>query len=1244
MEKRLLAHYMFDDKTNVGKDSSGNSFDASSEGNIPVVVENVQGRSAACFAGGKNGSSYLRVPAGIFKEISDQNGITVTAWLNLGKNGSVWERIVDFGKGMTGPYMFLTRNLRGVCFNDGDMAAAPANAIPQHQWTHIAMTVSGTVGGTMSSAGPKVYMNGEIVADGSISQTTSGTYKKLQQWFAAIADEYTNNFIGRSQFDADDDFCGSLSDLRIYKGALTEDEISELMCQSFSDEDMVKLVADRYLEEPAVLAVTDYKLPENFLRGKVSAEWTSSNETALSNTGVVGVVERPEMVTLTVVLKRGEACAERSYTVTVLPKETIPYTVKVNAKDEKAKVSDTLWGLFYEDINNAADGGIYAEQIQNRSFENFHFKVYDSASGTEGKSSGRVREPLAYWFGDIDKCTPHFEGGLNEQLGIEDKDTCNCYISVESGTVISNRGFCDTNYYHSIVAKEGESFDLSLWARAKEDGTIKVYLRDSSGEMITNEAVINVKADDKFIKYGEQEKIRLTARANANTELVLEFGNAMDIEFVSLMPENVWGAENEDTSKTAHSNYLGNPNYRLRRDMVEALRDLHPTFLRFPGGCISEGSYIWENVYDWKESVGAVENRKENFNVWGYVMTMGLGYMEYFQLAEDLNATPLPVMACGVLCQARSDYANPAGGELQEKYINNFIDLIDFAISTDFDNNIWARLRKDMGHEAPFDLHYLGVGNENWGEEFMASFEIYYNRIMEHMAKNYPDHEFTIVSTVGAQADDDAYRLGWKFLAGFNSGETEVDFTDGVKSWTEKVNWYENKKHYMDTIADEHYYRPNEYLLNNADRYDYYYRAYDEQGNIDDSRSSKVFVGEYASTDKNTLAGAVAEAAVMTGFENNSDVVRLAATAPLFNKVLTDNQYRWTPDCIWFDNEKVWHTPTYYVQQMFAANIGKKVVSTELEMYKGCTKEKLTANGGISITTGNAVIAVKEVTVTGETGEIIYTENFAEGISDKWSFIKDSQLVGDKIYNTDSQNGIVIPATANGENGIVMLNEAWSRYKVTVKAERLEGTDGIYVGAGVTDLTVEKKNALQYVIGFNGDTTGIKVYKDGVEGYTLGDFSSSVCAGNLRSAQYEEIQSNEEYTIEFDYGAEKAEELKCSYRSADKNSTVISAKLNPYSKEIFRSATRDEDRLYIKLVNPNNTLRRTEVIIAGEQVKRADITMLSADMELVDVQNVNTKAEELVAPCKSEISFKDDKAIVELPAQSVAVIVAEFVK
>lgn len=264
-------------------------------------------------------------------------------------------------------------------------------------------------------------------------------------------------------------------------------------------------------------------------------------------------------------------------------------------------------------------------------------------------------------------------------------------------------------------------YDFSIWAKSEHGGSITLQLQNQDGDEISDSITVRIESGNNWKKYGVESKISLTGNKTVLGQLALTFHGEISIDMVSLMPRDVWGAGEEERSTTAHTNYKGNPNYRLRKDLVNALVDLHPTFLRFPGGCISEGSYIWDNVYEWKDSVGDIELRKENFNVWGYMMTMGLGYMEYFQLAEDLNATPLPVMACGVLCQARSDYVHPAGGELRDTFVKSFTDLIDFAINTDFEQNEWAALRKSMGHAAPFDLHYLGVGNENWGTEFLRT-------------------------------------------------------------------------------------------------------------------------------------------------------------------------------------------------------------------------------------------------------------------------------------------------------------------------------------------------------------------------------------------------------------------------------------------------------------------------------------------------------------------------------------------
>lgn len=669
--------------------------------------------------------------------------------------------------------------------------------------------------------------------------------------------------------------------------------------------------------------------------------------------------------------------------------------------------------------------------------------------------------------------------------------------------------------------------------------------------------------NNKWKKYGIDSELVLTGSKTTLGQLSLTFDGEVAIDMVSLMPRDVWGAAEEQSSQTAHINYKANPNYRLRKDLVQALVDLHPKFLRFPGGCISEGSFIWENVYEWKDSVGAIELRKENFNVWGYMMTMGLGYMEYFQLAEDLDATPLPVMACGVLCQARSDYVNPAGGELRDYYVKSFTDLIDFAINTNFDHNEWAKLRKEMGHEAPFDLHYLGVGNENWGTEFFANFEYFKTEIDSYMDKHYPGYELHIISTVGAQADDDAYQEGWKFLSGNLTGTANVQFTDGQKTLEEKVTWYNKQANYMDTIADEHYYRSNEYLLNNVDRYNYYYRAYQSDGNLDERETSKVFVGEFASTDKNTLAGAVAEAAIMTGFENNADIVRLVAYAPLFNKVLTDGTYRWTPDLIWFDDEDVWFTPNYYVQKLFAKYLGSKVLDTSFSAYNNGTLTKIAPHGGIEIATGDAEIQVRAVKVIdNHSGNILFKQDFTKELDSNWKVIP-----GSHGYELDPEHGLVLKAQTDGLNGLYLMNKNWSNYKVEVNATKISGNDGFYVGVGLTDISPDKKDVIEYAIGYDGNATGVKVYKQGIEGYMLGDYSSSTAAGNLRASCYEPLLDNNPYTISVNYGGDNGDRLICSYTDGSFTSKTLDYKLEAYNREIFNSVTKDDNYVYVKLVN-----------------------------------------------------------------------------
>lgn len=1238
---QIIAHYKFEDAAHSGKDSSGQGRDGQACGSIPPVISIVGGRRAATLAGGAGGTSYFQLPDDLLQNVSDTTGVTIAAWVNFGKGRSVWERLFDFGKGEAGPYLFLTRNLRGTLSAGGDLVADPGRGFAGGEWIHIAMTVIGTQGGTLSSAGPIVYVNGEVAADGSISQTSSGNYAQLRRWFETFNrnDSYSRNFIGRSQYAVDDDFAGALSDFRIYSAGLSKDEIIEVMCDSLTDEDIVKLAGDQYLSLPATIITGDLSLPDTLMGGKVKVTWKSGHPEALLDNGRIQEISTPQAVTLTAVLSKGDVSVVKVFNVTVLPQGLPPYTLTIHGDQEILDISEVMYGLFYEDINNAADGGIYAELVQNRSFESFSFDTYSHTSGECGCSTGRNREPLFAWSGDTDKMAPKHTGGLGEYFGVKDKDVNAYYVTVEDGATIRNRGFADSNQHCAMSVRAGGTYDFTIWAKAEHEGAITVQLQDSDGTAVSDSVVIPVEGGNTWKKYGIQPGIALTGLSTVMGQLALSFDGEISIDMVSLIPQDVWGAGEEERSATAHANYKGNPNYRLRKDLVNALADMHPKFLRFPGGCISEGSFIWENVYDWKDSIGDIELRKENYNVWGYMMTMGLGYMEYFQLAEDLNAAPLPVMACGVLCQARSDYAHPAGGELRDYYIRSFTDLIDFAVSMDFETNEWAAMRRKMGHEAAFDLRYLGVGNENWGNEFFANFEVFKTSIDAYMEQHYPGRELHIISTVGAQADDDAYQQGWKFLSGNLTGSADVAFADGNKVIKETVTWYDKQPDYMDTIADEHYYRSNGYLLNNADRYNYYYRAYQEDGSIDWKATSKVFVGEYASTDKNTLAGAVAEAAIMTGFENNADVVLLAAYAPLFNKVLTDGTYRWTPDCIWFDDETVWFTPNYYVQQLYAKYLGNKVLATSFTTYQKGRQAALAPHGGIEIASGNAEVIVKRVTVTSnKDGSVLLEQDFTQELNPAWQVIP-----GSAGYTLQADTGLVLQPQNSGLNGLYMLNDSWSDYTVEVVASRTQGEDGFYVGAGLTDISADKKNVLEYAIGYGGSATGVKVFKQGVEGYTLGDYSSSTAAGNLRASCYEEIADSTEYTITVNYGGETGRSLICSYTDGLTGSRVLNYKLEAYNREVFHSVTKNGEHVYVKLVNADNVAKATQLNLQNLHVEStAELITLTGPASLVHAPNVNQKNDEKIVPAMQQISFDGSTMVLDLQANSVNVLVLDL--
>lgn len=524
----------------------------------------------------------------------------------------------------------------------------------------------------------------------------------------------------------------------------------------------------------------------------------------------------------------------------------------IQTKKLGAEIQPTMYGLFFEDINYGADGGLYAELVKNRSFD---FPQNLMGWTTFGKVALQNDGPF--------ERNPHYvrladPGHEHKRTGIE------------------NEGF------FGIGVKEGEDYRFSVWARLPQGGTsskirVELVKPNSMGEQhafATQELVIDSK---DWKKYQVVLKAGMT-EPKSILRIFLASSTTVDLEHVSLFPVDTWkGHENG-----------------LRKDLAQDLADIKPGVFRFPGGCIVEGTDL-ETRYDWKKTVGPVENRPVNENRWHYTFphrfypdyfqSYGMGFYELFLLSEEIGAEPLPVLSCGLACQFQNTDASAHVAVCDlDSYIQDALDLIEFA-NGDV-NTTWGKVRADMGHPAPFNLKFIGIGNEQWGPEYPEHLEPFIKAIR----KAYPQMKIIGSSGPGSEGK-------------------EFDYL-----------WPEMKRLKAD-LVDEHFYRPESWFLSQGARYDNY-----------DRKGPKVFAGEYACHGKgkkwNHFHAALLEAAFMTGMERNADIVHMATYAPLFAHV---EGWQWRPDMIWFDNLKSVRTASYLVQQLFATNKGSNVLQLTMD-------------------------------------------------------------------------------------------------------------------------------------------------------------------------------------------------------------------------------------------------------------------------------------------------------------------------
>ena len=515
-------------------------------------------------------------------------------------------------------------------------------------------------------------------------------------------------------------------------------------------------------------------------------------------------------------------------------------------------ISPDLFGIFFEDLSYAADRGLYAELVQNGSFE------YSSADCPDWSA-------LSFW-----QLTT--ANGAKGSLSIQDANPLNannpnyavirCDSPGNNGEVaISNPGF------DGIAVKKGETYDFSIFARRRpgETGSLQVRLIGAEGDLLVSADLPSISTE--WAKY---KAPLVPAKDDANARLVLSTAvrGMVFVDMVSLCPRKT---------------FRDRPN-GLRADLAETIAALKPRFVRFPGGCVAHGDGV-KNIYRWKDTIGPLEQRKQQKNIWRYHQSLGLGYFEYFQFCEDIGATAVPVLAAGVSCQ-NSDFARGTGQqcipmEQMGAYTQDVLDLIEYANGPA--SSVWGSKRAAAGHPEPFRLKYLGIGNE---DAITSGFKERFKMLFEAVRTHYP--EITVIGTVGPNPSGRDYDEGWKF-----AGDLSVP------------------------MVDEHCYVQPDWLLKNLGRYDQYDRS-----------KSKVYLGEFASWG-NTVRNALAEAAYMTSLERNGDVVHMFSYAPLLSKI---GHVHWYPDLIYFNNAEVFPSVNYYVQQLFMSNAGTQCVPSELKL------------------------------------------------------------------------------------------------------------------------------------------------------------------------------------------------------------------------------------------------------------------------------------------------------------------------
>ena len=592
-----------------------------------------------------------------------------------------------------------------------------------------------------------------------------------------------------------------------------------------------------------------------------------------------------------------------------------PLSASITADGTDKEISPLLMGIFFEDINYSADGGLYGELVQNRDFEY-----------VAGESRDKEWGPKYGWSVTGDKIG--FSISTDNPIHTNNPHFARLEVQGGIATLVNNGGNAFVNSgYDGIAVSKGEPYRLRLKARSTKKMPLEVNIISEHGRKVAG-GKLKLKQSRDWVDY----ELILTPdeySPKSTLQLVPKNNGTLDLDMVSLFPVNTFkGRENG-----------------LRADLAQTLADLKPRFVRFPGGCVAHGNGL-DNVYDWKGSIGKLEERKPLWNLWGYHQTRGLGYHEYFQFCEDIGAEPLPVLAAGVPCQNSSrasrfthndltKYGQQCGLPMDslDGYIQDVLDLIEYANGPA--SSAWGRKRAEAGHPEPFNLKYIGIGNEDMITEV---FEERFNRINAAVKKAHP--EIMVVGTVGPFYEGPDYDEGWRIAR-----EQNVD------------------------LVDEHYYVDPAWLIYNQD----YYDDYDRNG-------TKVYLGEWAAHlpgRPSNMETALAEALYLTSVERNGDVVSMSSYAPLLAK---DGHTQWKPDLIYFNNTEVRPTTDYETMRLYGENGGDRYLNSRLVVNSDDSKARARIGGSIvkDSKSGDMIVKLVNMLPVETTMEVDLKKHFPE--------------------------------------------------------------------------------------------------------------------------------------------------------------------------------------------------------------------------------------------------------------------------